>query len=505
MIGNVWLVAVITYSLILNYVRHTFSALWNKVAFVVSAFIVTMASSWFLDQKVLPWLLVFCIILSAYSFFLVGGVIAGLLSMVAVYFSRQNDPVYVIRFGLISILFGVVGGFCFAWLHKRKERQQQWIGRLLKQSKDLHILREISVSLQSTLELDRLIHIILTSITAGYGLGFNRALLFTASDDRHNVRGMFGIGPMTVTEGYDIWKNVVTHNMTLTDFIALKDKARHENHQLNALLQSMTFSLTDPTSVFYQALLQKRPIIVRHVDLHDTTQKQLHDAFQMDECAVIPLLNRTKPVGILVIDNVVNRNPITDESLESIMPIISQAALAIENARMFNHTEWMAQTDDLTGLYNHRYFQKTLHQEIVRAKVSLQALSLIIVDIDYFKVYNDTNGHDRGNEALQNVALIMKSVIGAQGLVCRFGGEEFVVLISGKSKTESKIYADQIRVAVETTNFYHEDTQPLGKLTVSVGIASFPDDGDQPDQIFQSADRALYQAKSLGRNCIVVS
>ena len=502
MIGLLFL-AVALFGLIINFVRHMLPDRFNRLVFVLSLALVVVVGAKIFSPISLRWLNLFVILAGAYSFEVTGAILVATFAI----FSLGLPPTHFHGFlvwASIYVVIAFVFGLSVRWLFRLRERHLRWMERLLLQSKNLQILRDISIALQSTLELDRLIHIILTAITAGYGLGFNRAFLFIASDTRLSVSGLFGIGPMNVQEGHMIWQDVVSSHMRLPDFIELQNQARLQNHELNALLQSMTFSLNDKSTVFYHSLMIERPIIIRAIDPQDPIQRQLAAAFSMQEFAVVPLLNRSKIVGILVIDNLVNKKPITDESLESIMPIVTQAALAIENARVFNQTELIAQTDGLTGLYNQRYFQTMFFNLLDEAKEASQALSLIIADVDFFKIYNDTNGHAAGNEVLQKVAFILRSVIADQGIVCRFGGEEFVILMYGVTKEIAFQYAQQVRIAVASAKFEREEAQPDEHLTMSLGVATFPQDGQHTDELFRAADHALYRAKFLGRNRAVV-
>ena len=159
-------------------------------------------------------------------------------------------------------------------------------------------------------------------------------------------------------------------------------------------------------------------------------------------------------------------------------------------------------TDTLTQIYNFGFFRERLGIEIERAALSRDPLALLMFDIDHFKIYNDTNGHQRGNEALLQVASMLKS-LGRRGeIVARFGGEEFVALLYGASHDESVRFAESFRTRVESTAFAGGETQPLGHLTISGGVASFPFDASDDVSLIVAADANLYRAKKAGRNRI---
>lgn len=162
-------------------------------------------------------------------------------------------------------------------------------------------------------------------------------------------------------------------------------------------------------------------------------------------------------------------------------------------------------TDPLTGLHNLRHFQAFLNKEIARAARYRHPLSLLLLDIDHFKHYNDTNGHQMGNIVLKQAADLLKSCLRSEELVARYGGEEFVVCLPETDEREARIAAERIRCAVEKASFPGEEKQPGGRLTISIGGASFPADGTIAQQLIERADQALYASKDAGRNRITWS
>ncbi len=163
----------------------------------------------------------------------------------------------------------------------------------------------------------------------------------------------------------------------------------------------------------------------------------------------------------------------------------------------------LAIKDGLTGLYNHRYFKRFLTQEIMRAHRHKSQVSLIMMDIDHFKNYNDTYGHLAGDEVLRNVAKLMTENIRSIDVAARYGGEEFVIVLPQTNKNAAKIVAEKLRVLVGIQKFQNEDTQPNGKITISMGVATFPENAADIEELIHQADQRLYHAKSLGRNCVV--
>ena len=163
--------------------------------------------------------------------------------------------------------------------------------------------------------------------------------------------------------------------------------------------------------------------------------------------------------------------------------------------------EWLtnlANTDELTGLSNHRHFQECLRERLNYAKEKNRPLSLIMFDIDYFKFYNDSFSHQKGDEVLKQIGLILGRLVKPPNISARYGGDEFVVIIPD---TEEKALetAEEIRAAIESHAFEGMEIQPKGKVTISVGVAGFPGHGQTPKELIRSADEAMYKAK-YGRN-----
>jgi len=160
----------------------------------------------------------------------------------------------------------------------------------------------------------------------------------------------------------------------------------------------------------------------------------------------------------------------------------------------------LAVTDGLTGLYNYRAFRQQLHQEISRSKRFNLPVSLLIMDFDHFKVYNDLFGHPNGDKVLKLFAKRIYQNIRDVDCFARYGGEEFVLILPGTDKKAAKIVAEKIRSLVEKSSFRFEEQLPTKRITISIGVASFPQDTDDEEEFIQLTDKALYRAKKSGRN-----
>jgi diguanylate cyclase (GGDEF)-like protein len=177
-----------------------------------------------------------------------------------------------------------------------------------------------------------------------------------------------------------------------------------------------------------------------------------------------------------------------------------QDVLAIEYALLYERTLQVAITDQLTGLYNFGYFRDRLREERARATRTHRLLSLILFDIDHFKMYNDTNGHPAGNDVLKRIARVLREEAGELDVVARYGGEEMAIILPESSRKEAFDLAERIRRRVESTTFPRMESQPGGRLTLSAGVATYPVDAASSSELIRRADESLYAAKRAGRN-----
>ena len=176
------------------------------------------------------------------------------------------------------------------------------------------------------------------------------------------------------------------------------------------------------------------------------------------------------------------------------------------NARLngaVRELERVATTDKLTGVANRRYFDEALEFEFRRAERTGHPFCMVMVDVDHFKNYNDRNGHQAGDRALQRIVKVLGAKLRTTDLLARFGGEEFVILLYDTEKNAALKVAESLRLAITQADFEHGDGQPLGRVSASFGVAGHPEDASQPEQFLGCADTALYAAKAQGRNRVV--
>jgi diguanylate cyclase (GGDEF)-like protein len=172
--------------------------------------------------------------------------------------------------------------------------------------------------------------------------------------------------------------------------------------------------------------------------------------------------------------------------------------------KLLEKTRDSAYRDGLTGLHNYRFFTETLPEEIRRADRYNLPLSLLMIDVDDFKLYNDAQGHAAANEVLTSIAGLIRASVRRIDVTARYGGEEFAVILPSTPKTGARLVAERIRETIERTVFHGEQKLPRGTLTVSVGVATWPADARDLGDFLRRADRAMYEAKSNGKNQVAL-
>ena len=181
-----------------------------------------------------------------------------------------------------------------------------------------------------------------------------------------------------------------------------------------------------------------------------------------------------------------------------------QVGLSVANIRLRDALRNQSIRDPLTGLYNRRYLEETMERETRRAVRSSQGLGVLMLDLDHFKKFNDTYGHEAGDLVLRETAGFLLKSVRAEDIVCRFGGEEFVVILPLAELKITQARAERIRSRLRELSVVHQG-QSLGVITVSVGVAELPQHGATAKELLEAADAALYRAKKEGRDRVAVA
>jgi diguanylate cyclase (GGDEF)-like protein len=482
-------------AIITNYLRFKCSDLLNKLILILSSLLLVELHSLLFDFTYTKWILLVFVGLSVFCFRTLGGIISACIAWFVLFIQTNENGLFL----LVNYLFFAIGvSFITHYIRKMRVESEMRLTKLIENSKQLNVFREVSIAMQQTLHLQSLLKTILTSVTAGHGLGFNRAMILLIDEDGAKLKGIMGTGPMTVEEGYATWERITKNKYQLKDLLEIKETEKPTDSSLNQRVKKLEISLDEP-HFLNKTLESRNPLHIKEFDDSDKTLLLFASQFKMDELAVIPLINQGIKVGVLIIDNPVNKRPITASDIDSVIPLANQAAIAIHYTRLFSEIEDMAHKDGLTGLLNQRAFQTLLETHF--PKDSQDRLSLIILDIDSFKHFNDTNGHLLGNEVLIQLAKVVQHSIIDDQLAFRFGGEEFVILLPHTDIQMAGVIAEQIRKNVENTSFPCGEKQPKGRLTISLGVASSESlQTSSTHELVDLADKALYQAKESGKN-----
>ncbi len=383
---------------------------------------------------------------------------------------------------------------------------------LVRTQRELNVLYEISCAMRTTLELKNILHIILTGVTSHTGLGYNRAALFLTNTRDRTLECKMAIGPESEEHATQVWKYIeeCTHN--LEDLIqANKIQQSISSSRLYNALKELQPPLTDePANLLGSAYHKGIPWHILSDELQNFPEDTFLKIFRTKELLIMPLRIKDHINGLIVTDNIYTKKPITQEDIRIFSMLADQAALAIENSRLYEMVVQKSHTDSLTNLWNHGFFQEKLSEEIAEAQTTELPLSLAIIDIDNFKRLNDTYGHQAGDLILKELAELLKESSRDKDYVCRYGGEEFSIILIETNEQQSFDIAERLRKKIADHPFsVHPETlqkqQPQKEseninITVSIGLATYPDHAQTKESLIANADKAMYIAKFSGKN-----
>jgi len=213
----------------------------------------------------------------------------------------------------------------------------------------------------------------------------------------------------------------------------------------------------------------------------------------------LPILSKNRVIGVLQLLNCLGQDDFNEHDQKLLTNLVDQAALAIERSDLYQTMSDLAATDDLTQLYNLRYFGRALDVELSRSRRYGLSLSLIFIDIDYFKRVNDRHGHLAGSRVLVEMARIIRDSFRVVDIVARYGGDEFVVILPETHMKRACEVAERVRQDVRNCSFLKEKGLSL-KITASFGVAGFPEHTENKTELIHLADQAMYQSKVMGRD-----
>jgi diguanylate cyclase (GGDEF)-like protein len=217
----------------------------------------------------------------------------------------------------------------------------------------------------------------------------------------------------------------------------------------------------------------------------------------LESMLVMPLIAQDEPIGTLVVASK-DEGQFGTERREMLEVIVNQVAISLQNARLYSQMEEMATTDGLTGLANHRSFQARLDEVIARHKRSGEPFGLVLTDIDHFKSVNDTYGHPVGDEVLRQVSATFVDLLREVDIPCRYGGEEFAIILEDTGREGAMKTANRLREAVADLEF--DTDKGTFSVTISMGVSVWPEDREGKQPLIDLTDEALYYSKENGRN-----
>ena len=255
-----------------------------------------------------------------------------------------------------------------------------------------------------------------------------------------------------------------------------------------------------PGSLTHEILDRGELFVMKDTESADFFNNPLAIEEGIRSLVAVPLKIHKRTIGILYLDDFKPRE-FLEEKLELLSILTSFATMSIDHARLHESVMKLACTDGLTGLYNHGQFKKHFAEEVTRANRYNKALSIILLDVDDFKKFNDTFGHPSGDVVLQEMADMLRGLLRDCDAIYRYGGEEFTVLLPETALPEAIKVAERIRILVETESprFLNGITKSSG-ITVSIGVAALPEDGNETLTLLKSVDDLMYQAKREGKN-----
>lgn len=359
--------------------------------------------------------------------------------------------------------------------------------RLAFQTSTLATLQTITRHMLSMTEEDRALYLVLAGITAGYSLGFNRAVLFTRDAATGRYVGSKAIGPLNVEEAHRVWEAIEVDEKSIEDVIQDQGLAPVDS-PFQRFVHGLGFDLSsDEEDEMAVAFRSEGPILFQRTTPHNPALRELGAG---GEYVVAVIRSRKKEPGFIFADNLYTRSPITSAHVRFFRFFMDQTALVLENLLLLKEVEMLARYDSLTGLFNRREFNQQVAEQSARVLRARRTCALLVIDLDFFKEVNDRQGHEAGDRTLKTLGRIMRESLRSTDILGRFGGDEFVAFLTDLGMSDLNVAVERVGKAAKQVG-----------ISLSVGAAMYPRDCDDPTALFALADANLYTAKRAGRGC----
>ncbi len=329
---------------------------------------------------------------------------------------------------------------------------------------EIHNLLEISNELYSILNLKQLINSALLIIVGQVGCQKAFAFLYDSNHRKYSKRFTKGLGQLELSE--------------------------------------MEIAVDHPLVAFFEK--SYKPVLVEELKKDKKLKKICENLLAHKIELIAPIVYGERVQGFVGCGALLSDQKFSKNEMDLLNILINIISISVSNAQTYEDVKNLSLTDAMTNLNNYRYFEDRLKEEINRGRRNNTPVSLIMIDIDHFKNYNDTLGHQAGDEALRNLGWILKNAVRDEDIVNRYGGEEFCIILPGIEKDIIQILGERLRSKIEEYPFYKENVQPGGRITVSLGGSCFSDDADNFEDLVYKADQALYKSKNAGRNILTI-
>ncbi|MBN1433230.1 diguanylate cyclase [Candidatus Fermentibacterales bacterium] len=361
--------------------------------------------------------------------------------------------------------------------------EQELAEDLQRKNDELELVAGIGRELNSILNVDQILRK-LSQVLARFFPDVYVSILLPTEDECQRISGL----EVEFTSGYPVRTN--------PKGLTLRVSSSSEEDEAQASGEAAAGMSARPQGIVGAAVMRGEA-----VNIADVTQEASYveniSGTKSELC--VPMMVRNRIVGVIDLQSE-TPSRFDENAVRQVRTLANMAAPALENATLHEKVQQMALTDELTGLKNLRYFESRLDEELDRAVRYNYPFSLIVLDIDDFKNYNDSFGHPMGNVIIGAVAGAIRNALRETDILVRFGGDEFVCILPLTGAKEAAEIGERARKRVEGTSAPHVSELPSGRVTVSVGVATFPSDVSDRDQLLQTADERMYEAKKAGKN-----